>query len=213
MTRARVERAVFGLYAVWMAVGLALTWRRAAVGPWGDVVLMALAAAVVHLALEARWGAGPARRWLALVLAASAAVEILGVRTGFPFGAYAYTGAFGFRLGPLPAAIPLAWYAVLGGWLAAVAPAPRLSRALLAGGWAAVFDALLEPFAVQVKGYWIWQTPDGQPPAQNFIAWAAVGFLLALAAPRDAGRASRRPAAVLGSMLVLFELARFRYGI
>jgi putative membrane protein len=44
-----------------------------------------------------------------IITAGGFAVEALGVATGFPFGAYSYSGALGPRLLGVPLVIPLAW--------------------------------------------------------------------------------------------------------
>ena len=226
--RTLFEKIVLGAFLFWFACGLVFTLGRigpATVAAWslpawlhtfvalcvrtGDPLLILLAFANTHLAAARHWGAGPARRWAMLIILLSLAVETLGALTGFPFGAYAYTDRFGPVLGVVPLAIPLAWHVVLTNALflvRGVAPhLPRRGEALAAGFLATLYDAVLEPFATSVKGYWHWR--DGSVPLQNYLAWLVVGTLLTYAfAPTSAGRRDRdpRPALILGTTVLLF---------
>jgi uncharacterized membrane protein len=137
------------------------------------------------------------------------ALEYCGLVAGIPFGRYAYTGALGFRVMGVPAAIPLAWYATLiNAW--------RIARALLpgTGGWrrggvpvltgilTLALDILLEPMAAYVTGYWIWES--GAIPLQNYGTWFLVSVAAAYLLSRPAtGRGAPVSGIVGGSVLVL----------
>lgn len=125
------------------------------------------------------------------------AVEIAGVHTGYPFGAYAYTGALGVRLFGVPLLIGLAW--LMFAWPAAVVAA-RIVRAyplrVLVGGWGlAAWDLFLDPQLVAAGG-WRWTDPaphlPGVPtvPVTNYGGWLfvalAVSALLQLVVRRPA---------------------------
>jgi putative membrane protein len=147
------------------------------------------------------------------------AVETCGALTGFPFGRYSYTDRFGPELGVVPLTIPLAWHVVLTNALflvRALAPhLPRLGEAAGVGAIATLYDAVLEPFAVRVKGYWFWQG-SGAVPLQNYAAWFVISALLAFAfAPATTQRGPRdiRPAILLGATVVLFIAGIWRGGI
>jgi uncharacterized membrane protein len=62
----------------------------------------------------------------------------------------------------------------------------------LAGLLTMLLDLLIEPVAVYVSGYWRWQQSGLYYgiPAQNFIAWAGAGALIALVAARYLGELS-----------------------
>lgn len=101
-------------------------------------------------------------------------IEIIGVKTGFPFGKYNYTNRLGVQLAQVPICIGFNWILVCLGsiaWGKKITPRffwiPALLLMLL-------FDALLEPVAIEL-GYWIWQSK--LPPIQNYIAWLIVGFV------------------------------------
>ena len=103
-------------------------------------------------------------------------VEIIGVKTGIPFGTYEYDPA---RLGPtvfqVPLLIPLAWFMMLyPSWLVvnhlvkAKIPAVLLSSLLMAS-----WDLYLDPQMVN-EGYWTWfisGAPSQEIPISNFVGW------------------------------------------
>jgi len=233
----RLDRVLFVAYSVWIAIGLALVPLRldaGSVAAWhlppfldgfvggcfrqGDPILIALAALNTHRVLLRLWGRRAAWRWFFAAVVVGGGVELLGTRTGYPFGAYAYTDHFGPRLGALPLAIPLAWYVLVGNavvvWRGLF---PGWRRLIEAAGVATLvtgLDGLMEPFATRIKGYWTWA--DGAVPPQNYLAWWAVAFLLVLAFAAPPGLAPRRdvrPAVILGTMALLFVAARWAAGI
>jgi uncharacterized membrane protein len=111
--------------------------------------------------------------------------------------------------------IPLAWHVVLTNALFfvrfAVPYLPRSAEAAVVGVIAMLYDAVLEPFATRVKGYWQW-VGTGAVPLQNYVAWFLIAsVLVALFAPTSAGRLRRdpRPAIILGATLFLFLAGSF----
>jgi len=233
----RLEKIVLGAFLFWFACGLIFTLGR--IGPdtveawtlpsWlqvfiefclaiGDPALILLAFANTHLLAARHWGPASARRWALIVIVLSFAVETCGALTGFPFGRYSYTDRFGPAIGVVPLTIPLAWQVVLTNALfltRAIAPhLPRWGQAAGVGLVATLYDAVLEPFAVRVKGYWFWHG-NGAVPAQNYAAWFVVSALLALAfAPTSTRRAVRdwRAAVILGATVILFVAGACRGG-
>jgi uncharacterized membrane protein len=128
--------------------------------------------------------AGP-KPAIAVVVLGGFAVEALGVATGFPFGAYSYSGALGPRLLGVPLVIPLAWaWMAYPAWLAAGRlTANRLVRVPLAAVGLAAWDLFLDPQMV-AEHYWTWQHPHpalpGVPgvPVGNYLGWLAVALVL-----------------------------------
>ena len=188
-----------------------------------DAVWMLLAAVVVYFHTVTAEGLPTARRWAVIILGGSAFFEWVGARTGFPFGPYAYTDRFGWRIGGvLPLAIPLAWLVILlcGRCLVRrIWPdAARLPLALGVAAVAVLTDLNLEFVAWKVRGYWVWYpgagaSAPGSPPLQNYAAWFALSFALAaLLPPNHALRLRRpspsRPILVLALMNALFLLVR-----
>ncbi|MBI1377567.1 MAG: carotenoid biosynthesis protein [Frankiales bacterium] len=150
-----------------------------------SVVLFFLASA--SHALVARgvlWALG----WFVLSAGIGFGAEVLGTRTGFPFGTYTYADTLGPLVAGVPVVIPLAWAMMS---YPALLAARRLSRGpLLTPVVAAValasWDLFLDPQMVG-EGHWSW-TLDNTPvligitdvPVQNFVGWLLVSLVLML---------------------------------
>jgi putative membrane protein len=128
--------------------------------------------------------------------------EAVGVATGFPFGAYAYSAALGPRLLGVPVVIPLAWTWMA--WPAWIAAGHLVNRAAARVGVAAVglatWDLFLDPQMV-AAGYWHWSTVD--IPLRNYVAWLAVALALMAPLSRVSG-AERRSVAADAPVLALY---------
>jgi putative membrane protein len=147
--------------------------------PTTAVVVLLAAAAACTATVSAGW-----RRAAAAVVAATAvglAVEVIGTRTGLPFGEYDYTGALEPEVLGVPLVVALAW---AGMGLPAWAVAGRLVRstwARIAVGAVALtgWDLFLDPQMV-AEGYWTW--PGGGAyrgiPLSNFAGWLLVSAVL-----------------------------------
>ena len=238
------DRVLLTAYAVWIAIGILVTLLHLtgqgiaawSLGPfhlpgflpkfvdaclaWGDPILILLAAGNTHLIVSRIWGPRPARKWFVALFLISGLIELIGTKTGFPFGPYAYTENFGPRISLLPVAIPLAWYVLLSNglilWRAFlpgfILPIEAAATATLVTG----IDWVMEPFAAKIKVYWIWNTAGGLAPQKNYIAWWIVAFLLVLLFAKSPGHQERfepRPLFLLGTMLLLFVVTRRVYGM
>jgi putative membrane protein len=153
-------------------------------------VLLGYAASVAHAAISR--GAGTAAALAALALSAFA-VEAVAVRTGVPFGEYAYGAALGPRVLGVPVIIGFAWaWMAWPAWLAAVTLLRRTAARIAVGAVAlASWDLFLDPQMVSA-GYWSWR--GGAIPLTNYLGWlvvaAVVMALLSLVdRPRRAGDA------------------------
>jgi putative membrane protein len=180
---------------------LSLGWLPPGAGWVGGVLLAAQGFALTAwLALQV----GP-RRALGVgggIALAAWALEAVGVVTGVPFGPYRYTPALGAWLGPVPAAIPLAWVASVGSayflcrfwildfgfwrshrtftrWM------PQALIIVLSAALTTALDGVLETVATRVQGYWTWLTPPGAPgtlvagvPVANFVTWFVAAAVL-----------------------------------
>lgn len=136
-----------------------------------QMVLISLAALL--------WGWGRIGVWIVLLAGLAfvlgLGVELLGSKTGIPFGLYTYQGAPPPTVGGVPLIVPLGWFALV------------LSAHVLAGGrpWftgllVVAWDLGLEAL-MPAKGYWTWQDPHPLwygAPMQNYLAWFAVGAVI-----------------------------------
>jgi putative membrane protein len=114
----------------------------------------------------------------ALAVAFGLGVEWLGSRTGFPFGAYAYTAPGPTLLG-VPLLVPLGWWAFT---LLAFAAVPQRHAFWAAPLALVAWDLGLDPLMVR-QGFWAFATtaPYYGVPWVNFLGWAACGALLLVA--------------------------------
>jgi putative membrane protein len=193
------EKIAFLAFLVWSGAGLLFTFQHITAGTishwnlprdlitfiqfclqYGDPILIFLAFTNTHLHAAHEWSAGVARTWALIILPCAFGIEMLGARTGIPFGDYRYTDAFGPMLWGVPLAIPLAWHVVVTNALflvrAVIPNASRLIEAVFAGLICTLYDFVLEPFATTVKHYWIW-VERGIPPI-NYAAWFGLSALL-----------------------------------
>jgi putative membrane protein len=157
-------------------------------------VLLFAGASVLHAAGVR--GAVWALALLVLAAGIGFGAELLGVRTGFPFGEYTYTDALQPQLLGVPVVVPLAWVMMaypcllLGRRLARAGarrsrrPAPSSLVAVLTGGLAlASWDIFLDPQMVDA-GFWTWAHPEpglpGVPgvPLTNYAGWVLVSLVL-----------------------------------
>jgi len=122
----------------------------------------------------------------------SAAAELTGTKTGWPFGGYEYTDFLGPKLlGRVPVAVPLSWFSM--GFasfvLADVIAARRGWRhrplwsialgAWLLTAWDLVLDPSMAAPQMQYIHFWIWHEtgPYFGMPLRNLAGWFATGFL------------------------------------
>lgn len=148
------------------------------------VVLFFLASA--SHALLARglfWALG----WFVISAGIGLGVEVLGTRTGLPFGTYEYADRLGPMVLGVPAVIPLAWAMMS---YPALLAARRLTTGPLltpvVGAIAlASWDLFLDPQMVG-EGHWTWSQEGPRLPgidaipAQNFVAWLLVSLVMML---------------------------------
>ncbi|ADP80391.1 carotenoid biosynthesis protein [Pseudofrankia inefficax] len=170
-------------YPLLAAGGTGRAWLTAA------QVLAFFTASVSHAAHRRGWGF--TARYLTLTIVLGLVAEVVGLRTGWPFGRYAYTNGLGPEIGGVPVIIPLAWSmmaypALLFGRHAATTirgpgPAGQAVTALVGGTLLAGWDLFLDPRMV-AEGFWAWAPSDGPGlngiPLTNTAGWLVVGTVL-----------------------------------
>ena len=147
------------------------------------VVLLFTSASVAHA--WTRFGGRWTAAFAAIATTYGLLIELLGSKTGWPFGDYYYAQTLQPQLFGVPVIVPLAW-------LMMSYPALLLARSVttrwvvpLAAVGLTTWDFFLDPQMVG-EGYWVWltTTPDlpGIPgiPLQNYAGWL-VGTLLLMA--------------------------------
>lgn len=202
---ASIDRLLYRLAAAGSVLLLGVTaWR------WPPLTL-ALVFACVAMFWACAWSAhrllGARGAWAltGLALALGWFAEQMGSTRGWFFGRYTYTEVLGPRLGDVPLAIPLMWFAIsligyvmasLMLWRQPVHTQPTLSSGLLTAWLGAMvitaFDLGADPYFVFVLKAWIMQKTDGGwfgETLQGFAGWMAVALFIlcsfqAIAPPR-----------------------------
>jgi len=180
--------ACVAVFAVLWAGGVASYWLGREDPNQGLLASLFLLVGGLVVLLGVR-GAGAAAALLAVALVGFV-VEAVGVRTGIPFGRYAYTGV----LQPQMFGVPV----VMGpAWMTLVAFACDVTRRLRLKGWRAVLaaailttatDLVIDPLAAHKFGYWTWERGGAYYgiPLTNFVGWFVTALITcALAAPRQ----------------------------
>jgi uncharacterized membrane protein/1-acyl-sn-glycerol-3-phosphate acyltransferase len=136
---------------------------------------------------------GP-RKTLIFFIAAttiSLSMELLGTSTGFPFGAYSYTGFLGFKVADLvPYSIPLSWFYM--GFTSYILASMIVDRwwqhhhtawSLVLGAYClTVWDLALDPAMASrflPLHFWIWHEtgPYFGMPIRNLVGWSLTGLV------------------------------------
>jgi uncharacterized membrane protein len=222
--------ASFGVYCFvfpWAVLLLSFNWM-----PLGMEWMSSLLLAALGLASACWLWANYGRAGLlvsAAIFALGLGLEYLGVSTGFPFGAYSYTGVLIPDLpGGVPLAIGFAWLLIImaslytARWVfSSVGIVPRIFPLSIAGAILAVgLDMLLEPVASHVKDYWAWQANGPLYygiPASNFLAWLVAATLMNLIVAALPGfnktvEWAWLPVALFGMNVVLFGVVDVAHG-
>jgi len=114
-------------------------------------------------------------------------IEMLAIKTGFPYGHFAYGAQIGGKIGGVPWTVPFAWTPLL---LAGMCLARRWTNALTLDKYARILacalivlamDMVLDPGAVSQK-FWRYATPGAfyGVPLSNFLGWILSGALGAI---------------------------------
>jgi uncharacterized membrane protein len=169
-------------------------------GPATTVVLGALAG-LLHAV--GRLGARRALLIFVFGFGISLASELSGTGTGYPFGAYSYSGLLGYKIGGLvPFNIPTSWFFMLYCSLAICGRVLRVADdgaskwrwAVVAGLVLTAWDVSMDPAMVRTV-HWVWHlVPEAQQtplqrifvsdifygmPLSNWLGWLLTGTVVA----------------------------------
>jgi putative membrane protein len=131
-------------------------------------------ASVVHAGLMRGW------TWAVMLVVIAGGVgglaEIVGVRTGLPFGDFTYGDVLGVQVLGIPVIVPMGWVMIA---YPAYVAARRLTQDqwafVLVGSWAlATWDVFVDPLMVHL-GAWQWQHPTPALPGVPGIPLSNVG--------------------------------------
>ncbi len=150
---------------------------------------VSVTAVLVTALLWGVWGAAATLRVAGSILALSWAAEVIGSRTGIPFGTYSYTDTLQPQILDVPVQIPLGWLMMLPpSWAVAQAIVDRIKphwefpvfvglSALAMTAW----DLFLDPMMV-AWGMWVWDNPGGYfgIPWINYLGWLLVSALITI---------------------------------
>ena len=127
------------------------------------------------------WGWPRALGAAAAAFALGLAAEWAGTRTGFPFGAYRYTGLLRPAAATVPLVVPLAWAAMgLPGYaVGATVARTRAGRIAVGAVALTAWDLFLDPQMIR-NGFWRWAHPGPYQgvPLSNFAGWLLVSAAL-----------------------------------
>jgi putative membrane protein len=172
--------ALLGFYAVlWFGGVVSYTlWGQPPDGAaWTGPVFMGLAGLLAFVLAPGGW------RWRLLAAGLTGfGVEVLGVRTGFPFGEYYYTHHFGPHLLDVPVTLIAAWL-VLAGYTYALYARTAAGRGLVwlcAALHLVAIDFMLDPVAVEAMQLWVWANKGAYfgIPVTNFLGWLFTALLV-----------------------------------
>ena len=127
--------------------------------------------------------------------------ELIGVATGYPFGAYSYTPV----LAPALLGVPVV---VGGAWMVLFTYVRQMRIGIVASALAmTALDLVIDPLAANFLGYWHWQPrgPYYGVPLLNFAGWFAVALLIFAVVPKSSAR--NLQAVWLGTSILLFFTA------
>jgi len=115
--------------------------------------------------------------------------EVLGSKTGFPFGVYNYTDTLQPQILGVPVEVPLGWLMMMPpSWAVAQSIADRVNPPwrfpifiTLSALAIMVWDLLMDPMMVD-WGMWAWQNPGGYfgIPWSNYLGWLLISGLITL---------------------------------
>jgi uncharacterized membrane protein len=192
----KIRRVLFGLFLLQFALvwtRLWLPWPLLGSVRWPDGLLMVLTAATV-LASLSRQLPGQNVMLAAIIIAfIGGAAQTLGALTAIPFGPFVYTDYIGQQLfNPLPWAVPLIWITTILASRGVARLTLRPWRKTSNYGFRLIglttllvvlLDLGLEPYAVRVKHFWLWNPTKLRfdwygAPWINFFGWAVTTLLI-----------------------------------
>jgi bisanhydrobacterioruberin hydratase len=106
-------------------------------------------------------------------------IELIGTKTGYLFGDYAYGESLGWRLFGVSVIIGVNWYAIVlaSANIARYFKVNVFLQAIIAGLLCVGLDVVIEPVAIKY-GFWTWE--NGDIPLFNYVTWFFFSVLFSL---------------------------------
>lgn len=101
--------------------------------------------------------------------------EVIGVKTGFPFGHYHYGEGLSVQIFNVPLVLIVNWALLTTASLLSVSYSSKLVQYIVPPLLITLLDVLIEPVAIEFD-WWKWD--NGQIPISNFIGWLGVSCLI-----------------------------------
>jgi uncharacterized membrane protein len=155
--------------------------------------------------------------------------EQMGATHGWFFGHYTYTDVLGWRIGAVPAVIPMMWFAlsyiafVLGNLIVLRSPMDNrkdvphlLFMSFLAAMLVTAFDLGADPYMVNVLKAWVMDKKDGGwfgETLQGFVGWMTVSFAIQCAFRWQLRRGAKPPGADFTRWHALLALGLYASGM
>lgn len=104
-------------------------------------------------------------------------IEVVGVKTGYPFGSYMYGNALGVKLFEVPLIIGINWFMLVigAGYMVKSLSKAFWIRIVLAASIMVLVDYPIEHMAATLD-YWYWE--NDTIPARNFIGWFVIALIM-----------------------------------
>ena len=185
-----VQSAILTIWALIM-VSLAISdWSTGWSAAIGAITVgVSVTAGLVIVILWEVWGAAATLRAAGLILGLSLAVEVIGSRTGIPFGMYSYSDMLQPQIFNVPVQIPVGWLMmlppswgvaqVISDWIKPCWKFPTFVglSALAMTAW----DLFLDPMMITWK-IWVWDNPGNYfgIPGINYLGWLVVSALVTI---------------------------------
>jgi len=132
-------------------------------------------------------------------------VEIIGSKTGWPFGSYVYDDSLGLKIAGVPIIVPFAWIMMAHPVLIAARKTIPSWAFLYGGAGLMVWDLFLDPQMVAV-GKWEWDVVGPHVPYQpeiplsNTFGWLLAGMALIAILHQILPRDRRKSSASFGAV-------------
>lgn len=149
---------------------------------WSTSLFLFLEALVLFLVLVKLSGVKNSFIVTLIIFTASFAVELIGVKTSYPFGSYSYTDILIPQLFGVPIAIGFAWIAVCMSSYFLVRYYMQgysmVTVSFVSALMITATDIMLEPFASFINKFWLWNSNYISPA--NYVSWFYLGFIFCI---------------------------------